>query len=279
MRKVEAGTIGDAVRRMALDAAFEPGGDVRTALARALSSEESEVGRAVLREILENAELARRERRPLCQDTGVAVVWLELGSEVSIKGDVIEAVNSAVKDAWKEGGLRPSILEGALDRRNTGANTPATVHVELVPGERVKVGFMAKGGGSENVSRLAVLKPSDGRNGVVRFVLDAVRDGAPLACAPVIIGVGLGGTADGAAWLAKRALFRSLGEPNLREDLASLEREILKQTNATGIGPMGLGGRTTALACHVEEGPCHIASLPVAVCMNCHSHRVRVVEL
>jgi fumarate hydratase subunit alpha len=269
----------DAVERLALESGFALDERSLAALEDARARETSPLGRDILSEIVENARVAREERRPLCQDTGLAVVWLEVGEDVCIEGSLQLAVDEAIRAAWREGGFRASVVRDPLDRANTGDNTPAAIHVDRVPGDRVRVHFLAKGGGSENQSRSTVLKPTEGRSGVVEFVARAVLEGTPFACPPVVVGVGLGGTADGAAWLAKRALFRPLGEPSSDAGTAALEREILDRANATGVGPMGLGGAVTALAVHVERAPCHIASLPVAVCFNCHSHRVRSVEI
>ena len=278
-RTVDASVVGEALKRIALEAGFALDDRVLAALEDARARETSELGRGVLTDILENARVAREERRPLCQDTGLAVVWIELGEEVSVRGSLGDAVDEAVRTAWREGAFRASIVRDAIDRANTGDNMPAAVHVDLVPGDRLRVHFLAKGGGSENQSRSTVLKPAEGRAGVVEFVERAVLEGAPFACPPVVVGVGLGGTADHAAWLAKRALFRPLGEPSADPGTVELERELLERANATGVGPMGLGGIVTTLAIHVERAPCHIASLPVAVCFNCHSHRVRSAEL
>jgi fumarate hydratase subunit alpha len=278
-RTLNASAVREALERVALDAGFVLGERALAALEDARARETSELGRAVLADLVENARVAREERRPLCQDTGLAVVWIEIGEDVHVEGSLGGAVDEAISAAWREGAFRASVVRDALDRANTDDNTPAAVHVDLVPGDRVRVHFLAKGGGSENQSRSAVLKPAEGRAGVIEFVERAVLEGAPFACPPVVVGVGLGGTADHAAWLAKRALFRPLGEPSDDANTAELERELLERANATGVGPMGLGGVVTALGVHVERAPCHIASLPVAVCLNCHSHRVRSVEL
>lgn len=280
MRTIRAEEIAEAVRRAALEAAFELDPRVLRLLEEARAREESPLGREILEELIENARIASEERRPLCQDTGLAVVWVELGEEVCLEGNSLRgAVDEGVRRAWSEGSLRPSVVLNPLDRRNTGDNTPALLHVEPVPGDRVRVRFMAKGGGSENQSRLAFLKPSEGRAGVVRFVVECVSAGAASACPPVILGVGLGGTAEEACRLAKLALFRPPGERSPDALAATLEQEILDAANRTGIGPMGLGGTVTALSAAVELGPCHIASLPVAVSLGCHSHRTRSLEL
>ena len=270
----------DAVKRLALDAAFRIDERTLAVLEKAAERETSPAGREVFKDILENASLACDERRPLCQDTGLAVVWIELGEEVVIEGGPLQgAVDEGVRAAWSEGKLRASVARDPLDRRNTGDNTPAVVHIDFVPGDRVTLHFLAKGGGSENQTHLAMLRPAQGREGVVKFVADSIEKGAAYACPPLVLGVGVGGSADGAMWLAKRALFRPVGEPSPDPDTAELEREVLAAANATGVGPMGLGGDVTALCVHVERAPCHIASLPVALCVNCHSHRMRSTEL
>ena len=280
MRKISAAEITGAVRRLALEAAFEIDRLTLTVLEDASRRETSPAAREVFRDILENARLACREHRPLCQDTGLAVVWAELGEEVALEGGSLqEATDEGVRQAWAEGKLRASVVCDPLNRKNTGDNTPAVVHVDFVPGDGVRLHFMAKGGGSENQARLAMLKPAEGREGVVKFVVDSIEEGAAYACPPLILGVGIGGSSEGAMWFAKRALFRPVGGPSPNADTAALEREILEAVNRTGIGPMGLGGEVTALAVHVERSPCHIASLPVALCVNCHSHRVRSTEL
>ncbi|MHC4506245.1 MAG: fumarate hydratase [Planctomycetota bacterium] len=276
---MSASRIAEAVKHLALDAAFALDGRTLDALTDAHARETSPLGRDILAEIIENARIAGKERRPLCQDTGLVIVWIELGEEVRVDGSIEEAVNSGVREAWREGPLRSAVVRDPLDRKNTGDNTPAFVHVDRVKGDRLRVHFLAKGGGSENQSRSTVLTPAGGRAGVVGYVVDAVREGAAFACPPVIVGVGVGGTADHAAWLAKRALFRSPGEPSEDTSTADIEREILEGVNASGIGPMGLGGNVTALAVAVARAPCHIASLPVAVCLNCHSYRARSAEI
>ena len=236
--------------------------------------ERSCTGCAILGQILENATVARGERRPLCQDTGVAVVFLELGQDVHLTGGPVgDAVNAAVRDAYTRFLLRKSIVAHPLARRNTGDNTPAVLHVRIVPGDRVTVDFVEKGGGCENMSRLAMLTPADGRDGVIDFVLRTVRESGGNACPPLVVGVGLGGNFERVAHLAKEALLRPFGAPAEDPGDRSLEAELLERINATGLGPMGLGGDTTALAVHVKSHPCHIASLPVAVNLDCHSHR------
>ena len=279
-RPLHVNEIRDAVRQLALEA--EVSLDERTlrVIEDARAGEESDLGKKVLDEILENTRVAAEQKRPLCQDTGLAIVWVEIGSSVTLAGGTIHgAIDEGVRAAWREGGFRNSVVADPFDRKNTGDNTPAFVHVEDVPGHSVVVHFLAKGGGSENQSCLTVLKPSQGRAGVVDWIVGSVSDRAAYACPPVVAGVGIGGSIDHAAWLSKKALFRPLGEPSKDAATAELEGELLSRINASGVGPMGLGGTVTAFAVHVERAPCHIASLPVAVSLNCHSHRTRSVEI
>jgi fumarate hydratase subunit alpha len=268
------------VKNMALDAAVRLDADTQSALRKMRDEETSLTGKEILNVLIENYELAERENRPLCQDTGLCVIFLEVGQDVHfVNGDYASAIQQGVREAYREGRLRASILNDPLLRRNTGDNTPAIIHVELVPGERVRILFAAKGGGCENSSGLTMLKPAQGREGVVEFVTQTVKKASGNPCPPLVIGVGLGGNMEHAAFLAKKALLRPLGRPNPQAHLAELENAILTAANRTGVGPMGLGGIRTALAAHVEAAPCHIASLPVAVNFDCHSHRHREVIL
>jgi len=274
MREVPVSTLAEALLRGIEQASFNLGERECSALASALQREQSQTGRAILSELLENVKVARDERRPLCQDTGVAVVFLEVGQEVRFTGgDVVQAIQGAVAEGYRRYYLRQSMVAHPLARKNTGDNTPAIVHLRLTPGDRVRLRFAAKGGGCENMSRLAMLTPSAGREGVVEFVVRAVREAGGNPCPPVVAGVGLGGNFETCALLAKEALLRPLGEAAAHPVDAELERELLERINATGVGPMGLGGSVTALAVHVASHPCHIAALPVAVNLDCHSHR------
>ncbi len=280
MRDLDVREITEALRRMAVEANTELGQDVLDAFARFGASEESPTGRDILEQLCENARIAREEKLPLCQDTGFAVVFVELGQDVHlVGGDLYAAVNEGVRRGYQEGYLRKSIVEDPLRRKNTGDNTPAVVHVKLVPGERVKVTLAPKGGGSENMSGIAMLKPADGVEGVKRFVIDRVSQAGPNPCPPTVVGVGIGGTFEVAAYLSKLALLRPLGQRNADPYYASLEEELLGAVNRLGIGPQGLGGTTTSLDVHVEAHPCHIASLPVAVNIQCHAARHKEVEL
>jgi fumarate hydratase subunit alpha len=245
--------------------------DVIIALKQAREREKSPVCRSVLDRILENVEIAGKEQIPLCQDTGAAVVMLELGQEVHIAGgDLYAAVNEGVRQGYGEGYLRKSIVsQPCFARVNTKDNTPAMIHTDIVPGDRLKISVLPKGGGSENCSRLTVLTPAKGRQGVIDFVVSLVDEVGGNPCPPVIIGVGIGGTTDKTMFMAKKALLRKVGEPSPDPEVADLEREILERVNNLGIGAMGYGGTITALAVHVETFPCHIASMPVAVNMQC----------
>jgi len=248
--------------------------DVLAALERAHEREESEVGRGIIARLIENAALARELNLPMCQDTGLAVVFVAIGEEVHIAGGSLrEAIAAGVRQGYAQGYLRQSVVRSPLDRRNTGDNTPPVIHTEIVLGDALTITVAAKGAGSENMSRLRMMIPSDGIEAVKRFVVEAVENAGASACPPLVIGVGLGGSFEQCALAAKQALLRSLGEPNPDPATAELEQELLDLVNATGIGPMGVGGRVTALAVNVETRPCHIASQPVAVNLQCHAAR------
>jgi fumarate hydratase subunit alpha len=281
MREIRVDQISEKVAELFIDAAHNLPEDVVAALERARDSEESPLGRQILEEILENARAAREEMIPLCQDTGTSVVFVELGQEVHISGgSLTEAVNRGVAKGYSEGFLRKSMVERPFSaRKNTGDNTPAVIHLDLVPGDRLKITVLPKGGGCENMSRMTVLLPGQGRDGVVDFVLRAVEEASGNPCPPLILGVGIGGTAEHCMSLAKRALTRRVGEPSPDSETAELERELLAKVNALGLGPQAVGGTNTALAVHVETFPTHITALPVAVNMQCHSARVKSAEL
>ncbi len=275
MRDIKAEEITKTVSRLFLEANFFLPEEVTAALKQARETEESAVGRDVLDRILENKDISAEERIPLCQDTGSAVVFLELGQEVHIVGgDLYEAVNEGVRQGYNEGYLRKSIVDQPHSARvNTKDNTPAIIHTDIAPGDKLKITVMPKGGGAENMSRLAMMPPARGRQGIIDFVVNAVEEAGSNPCPPVIVGVGIGGTAETTMLLAKKALLRKIGEPNPNSEYAELEKEILQRVNNLGIGPMGYGGRTTALAVNIEVFPCHIASMPVAVNLQCHSAR------
>jgi fumarate hydratase subunit alpha len=277
MRKIQAKTVTEVVSRLFRQANFELGDDVLDALKRARRDEASPRGREVIDEILKNARVATDETLPLCQDSGMAVVFLELGQEVSVVGgDLYDAIDEGVRRAYNEGYLRKSVVRQPFSARaNTGDNTPAVIHTDIVPVDRLKITVMPKGAGAENFTRLAMLLPGSGHEGIIDFVVGTVEEAWSNPCPPVIVGVGIGGTAEKALLLAKRALLRGVGEPSPDAETADLERGILTRVNALGIGPMGYGGTVTALAVHAEVFPTHIASLPVAVNLQCHSARHR----
>ena len=280
MKQISAKTITDAVKEMAITASYELGDDVVKALEAAKKVEESPVGLGILEQIIKNSEIARSEKSPMCQDTGLAVFMIEMGQDVQIvDGDFTEAINEGVRQGYEEGYLRKSVLSDPLERVNTGDNTPAMVTTDIVPGDSLKITMAAKGGGSENMSEVKMLKPSDGVDGVKEFVVDRVVRSGGNPCPPVIIGIGIGGTFDKCALLAKKSLMRNVGDRHPNKFYADLELELLGKINKTGVGPQGLGGTTTALDVHIEVAPCHIASLPVAVNTQCHAARHKSVTL
>lgn len=274
LRQIKASAITEVVAEMCREANIYLGDDLVDALKGALQREESPAGREALQQLIENEKIARTEQIPLCQDTGFAVFFVEWGQDLHLTGGSLEeAINEGVRRGYRDSWLRKSIVADPLKRINTGDNTPAVIHTALVPGERVKISFAPKGGGSENMSRLAMLRPSDGREGVIDFVLRCVREAGPNPCPPVVVGIGIGGTFDQVAVIAKKALFRPLGRPHPDPYYAALEQELLEKINELGVGPQGFGGRVTALAVHIETYAAHIASLPVAVNLNCHAAR------
>lgn len=259
---------------MLLEMAYHLPPDVRAALEHACRTERSPRAREILALLLENAAAAETEGLPLCQDTGLVVVFADLGEEVCLRGDLQAAVDEAVASAYTEGYLRPSVLADPLRRQpNTGNNTPAVLHLRRVPGDRLTLHVAAKGGGSENQSGLWMLSPGQGRPGIINAVVERVRQAGGRPCPPLILGLGLGGNFETAPLLAKQALLRSLGDPSPDPELAALEAEVLAQVNATGVGPLGMGGDTTALAVHALAAPCHLATLPVALNVQCHAAR------
>jgi fumarate hydratase subunit alpha len=280
VREIKSGDVTEAVRRLFLEAATDLPADVLAAVRGARGAETSARACSILDQILDNAETARREGLPLCQDTGLAIVFAELGQDVHVTGgDFAAAVQEGVRQAYRDGYLRKSLCD-PLTRVNTGDNTPAVVHIEIVPGNRLRLVAMPKGGGSENMSGVAMLLPAAGPEGIRTWVLRRVEEGAANACAPVIVGVGIGGAMETAIGLARRAVLRAVGEPNAADPrLRELERDLLRDINALEIGPQGQGGKATALAVHVEMAPCHIASLPVAVQLQCHAARHREITL
>jgi fumarate hydratase subunit alpha len=278
-RRIHAEAITAAVADLCIHANRHLPSGMREALLRAREAEESPRGREVLDLLLRNAEAADETGLPICQDTGLAVVMVDLGRDARIEGDLCAAIHAGVRRGYQEGYLRTSVVGHPLWRVNTGDNTPAIIHIELVPGDQLRLRLMPKGGGSENAGALRMLNPSDGEAGVIDFVVGRVSEQGVNACPPLIIGVGIGGNFEGCAWLAKRALLRPVGEPHHDAATAQLEERLLHRINALGIGPGGFGGTVTALAVHVEVAPCHIASLPCAVNIQCHAHRLAEITL
>ncbi len=280
MREIEAGKITEAIARLSMEANYELEDDVQSALEKAFKEEESPAGKEVLRQILENSQIGRDEKMPICQDTGLAVVFAELGQDVHVVGgDFEEAINEGVRKGYTEGYLRKSVLDDPVKGKNTGDNTPAVIHLRIVPGDGLTLWVVPKGGGSENMSKIAMMKPADGVEGIKRFVVESVRTASGNPCPPIVVGVGIGGTFERCAYLAKKALLRDIGSTHPDPFYADIESELLGLVNDTGVGPMGFGGRVTALAVHIEVAPRHIASFPVAVNINCHAARHKKVEL
>jgi fumarate hydratase subunit alpha len=273
MREVPVKDITQVVRDLFIDANCNLGEDVKAALQQALEREESPIGKEILAELIENARIAKAERMPMCQDTGLPVVFIELGQEVHLTGgDFSKAINAGIRQGFQDGLLRPSLCH-CLSRHNTGDNTPAVIHLEIVSGDRVRIIVLPKGGGSENMSGVRMLAPAAGLAGIKDFVVQHVKESGANPCPPIIVGVGIGGSFDQAAIIAKKALLRPVGSTNADPELAAMEADLLGRINDLGIGPSGYGGRVTALAVHVDMIPCHIASLPVAVNIQCHAHR------
>ncbi len=275
MRKIEAREISDKVKSLFLDANYNIGKDVLDALEQALKKEKSKVGQDALKMIIENHRLASSEKLAICQDTGLAILFVEIGQEVCIvDGDYVEAINKGVEEAYVEGYLRKSVVDDPVfERKNTKTNTPAFIYTEIVPGDKIKVTVLPKGFGSENMSALAMLTAAHGAEGIMDFIVETVRKAGPNPCPPTVIGVGIGGTADKAMVIAKKATARTLGTYNANPKYAQMEKEALERINRLGIGPAGLGGNTTSLAVHIDYLPTHIAGMPVAVNVCCHAAR------
>jgi fumarate hydratase subunit alpha len=280
MREIKTSDITSAVRQMCIDANCLIGDDVLSLLKQALAKEESPTGKELIQQVIDNDRLARQKMVPMCQDTGTAVIFVTLGQDVHIAGGYLyDAINEGVRRGYKDGYLRKSIAADPIGRKNTGDNTPAVIHTELVPGDKLQIDLLPKGGGSENMGALIMLPPSAGIDGVRRFVVETIKKAGANPCPPIIVGVGVGSNFDGVAVLAKRALLRPAGSANPDPVYAKLEQELLAEINNLGIGPQGLGGRVTALAVQVEYGPCHITALPVAVNINCHAARHKTITL
>jgi len=280
MREIRFDTIKDAVAKLCIDANCLLGDDVVQAFKDGLAVEESPTGKDILNQLLDNEQIARKEMVPICQDTGWAVVWVEMGSGARVSGgEQYDAIQQGVAKGYKDGFLRKSIVEDPLRRKNTGTNTPAIIYTDIVPGEGLKITVQPKGGGSENMSEVKMLSAADGAEGIKKFVVDRVARSKANPCPPVIVGVGIGGTFDKCAMLAKHSLLREVGSVHPDPFYAAMEKELLERANKLGIGPQGLGGRVTALAVFIEAFPCHIATMPCAVNINCHAARHRSVTL
>lgn len=280
MRIIKSQDITNAVKKMCISANCHLNKDIRNALENGVINEESMVGKGVLENLLKNADIASEREMPICQDTGMAVFFIEIGNDVHVEGEnITKAINNGVSQGYTEGYLRKSVVKDPLRRVNTKDNTPAVIHYDMVDGDKIKITFAPKGFGSENKSALKMLNPSDGIDGVIDFVIDTVRKAGANPCPPMVVGVGIGGTMDKAAQLSKKALTRNIDIHNQDEFYADLEKKLLDYINMLGIGPQGMGGITTALAVNIETYPTHIAGLPVAVNINCHATRHAVVTL
>ncbi len=280
IRTVNVSEVEKTVAQLCIEANCSLGIDVIDALNKASSQETSGIGAEIFKQLIENAEIADSEKIPVCQDTGFAIVFLEIGQEVHLTGgDLTEAVNNGVKTGYTEGFLRKSMVRDPLDRANTGDNTPAIIHTQIVPGDNIRITLAPKGGGSENMSSLKMLKPAEGVEGVKAFIIETIRNAGPNPCPPIVVGIGIGGSMEKAALMSKYALTRELGKPSPDAETSRLEQQLLEQINNTGIGPQGLGGKVTALAVHIERFATHIASLPVAVNISCHAYRHKTVVL
>ena len=279
MRRIDSSKITEEVKKLCIEGNILLGDDVIKSFEENLEKEESQRGRDVLNILIENAKIAKEKSIPLCQDTGMAVFFVKVGQEVLVEGDTLtEAINKGVSEGYNEGYLRKSVVS-PLTRINTKDNTPAIIHYEMVKGDKIEIDYAPKGFGSENMSKSKMLKPSDGVEGVKQFILDTVSEAGPNPCPPIVVGVGIGGTLDKCAQIAKKALFRNIGQHSEDEFIAKLEKEMIVKINNLGIGPQGLGGNTTALAINIETFPTHIAGLPVVVNINCHASRHKSVTI
>ncbi|ERN51304.1 fumarate hydratase [Alkalihalophilus marmarensis] len=281
MKQIHYEDIVENVSVMCQEANYDLGNDIITAFKSSIKTETSETGRNILSQLIDNANIASSERVPMCQDTGVAVFIVEIGREIMVTGgSLTEALNEGVRKGYEEGYLRHSIVEDPLSReKSKDYNAPAVIHVELVEGDHLTVHMSAKGGGSENMSRLSMLTPADGIEGIKEFILKTVEEAGPNACPPLVVGVGIGGNFELSAYLAKKSLFRPIEHRHPKPHVAKLEKELIKEINNLGVGPQGMGGSTTALDVKVEIAPCHIAALPVAVNLNCHASRHKTFTL
>ena len=279
MREIDSSLISEVVARLCIDANYHLPPDMKKQIISSSKEESWETASIILDQIIENFNIADENLQPICQDTGLACVFLSIGQDVNIKGNLEEAVNEGVRKGYSQGYLRKSVVSDPLNRVNTGDNTPAMIYYDICPGDKIKITVAPKGFGSENMSQIKMLKPSDGIEGVKDFVIKVVEDAGPNPCPPIVVGVGIGGTFDKAAYLAKKALMRPVDQRNSELFYAELEEELLEKINALGIGPQGFGGKTTALAVNIEKFPTHIAGLPVAVNINCHVTRHMTEEI
>ncbi len=279
MREIDSSLISEVVARLCIDANYHLPPDMKKQIISSSKEESWETASIILDQIIENFNIADENLQPICQDTGLACVFLRIGQDVHIKGNLEEAVNEGVRKGYSQGYLRKSVVSDPLKRVNTGDNTPAMIYYDICPGDKLKITVAPKGFGSENMSQIKMLKPSDGIDGVKDFVIKVVEDAGPNPCPPIVVGVGIGGTFDKAAYLAKKALMRPVDQRNSEDFYAELEEELLEKINALGIGPQGFGGKTTALAVNIEKFPTHIAGLPVAVNINCHVTRHMTEEI
>ena len=279
MREIDSSLISEVVARLCIDANYHLPPDMKRQIISSSKEESWETASIILDQIIENFNIADENLQPICQDTGLACVFLSIGQDVHIKGNLEEAINEGVRKGYSQGYLRKSVVSDPLNRVNTGDNTPAMIYYDICPGDKIKITVAPKGFGSENMSQIKMLKPSDGIEGVKDFVIKVVEDAGPNPCPPIVVGVGIGGTFDKAAYLAKKALMRPVDQRNSEAFYAELEEELLEKINALGIGPQGFGGKTTALAVNIEKFPTHIAGLPVAVNINCHVTRHMTEEI
>ncbi|MBF1185438.1 MAG: fumarate hydratase [[Eubacterium] sulci] len=279
MREIDSSLISEVVARLCIDANYHLPPDMKKQIISSSKEESWETASIILDQIIENFNIADENLQPICQDTGLACVFLSIGQDIHIKGNLEDAVNEGVRKGYSKGYLRKSVVSDPLKRVNTGDNTPAMIYYDICPGDKLKITVAPKGFGSENMSQIKMLKPSDGIDGVKDFVIKVVEDAGPNPCPPIVVGVGIGGTFDKAAYLAKKALMRPVDQRNSEDFYAELEEELLEKINALGIGPQGFGGKTTALAVNIEKFPTHIAGLPVAVNINCHVTRHMTEEI
>lgn len=279
MREIDSSIITEVVARLCIDANYHLPPDVKKQIISSSKEESWKTASIILDQIIENFNIADENLQPICQDTGLACVFLSIGQDVHIKGNLEYAVNEGVRKGYSQGYLRKSVVSDPLNRINTGDNTPAMIYYDICPGDKLKISVAPKGFGSENMSQIKMLKPSDGIEGVKDFIIKVVEDAGPNPCPPIVVGVGIGGSFDKAAYLAKKALLRPVDERNSEDFYAELEEELLEKINALGIGPQGFGGKTTALAVNIEKFPTHIAGLPVAVNINCHVTRHMTEEI